>query len=89
MKIVAAKSQNEDGALAFDFYEIDSTKFGEVAKTGGDFVIIEAWRDEDALTAHNKSEHFQTFFKAFVEPGKVRISLQVLDDVLKVRSRST
>ncbi|MEC1260665.1 putative quinol monooxygenase [Bacillus swezeyi] len=36
----------------------------EDVENANTFVMLEQWKDEEALNAHNQTEHFQTFVQA-------------------------
>ncbi|NHI00259.1 putative quinol monooxygenase [Oceanimonas sp. MB9] len=75
-KMVSA-TQAEAGCLQYDCYDIAAEGLPGVTSTGGDFVVIEHWRDEAALQSHNESDHFQAFVSAF-KAEELRLSVQVL-----------
>jgi quinol monooxygenase YgiN len=53
VKPLIASSQSEEGNLAYDLYE----------QSGQDnvFIMVETWRDAEAVAAHNASNHFTGF----------------------------
>lgn len=77
MKRLVTQSQAEPGCLQYDFYEINPEGFEDVPKTGGDFVVIESWKNAEALESHASSDHFQAFIGLFPK-DKLMISVQVL-----------
>lgn len=79
MQQLVPSTRAEAGCLQYDFYEIDAGAAGGVANTGGDFVMIEGWRDQAAHQAHVASDHFQAFITAF-GADELQLSVQVLKD---------
>ncbi|OIN12236.1 putative quinol monooxygenase [Oceanisphaera psychrotolerans] len=79
MQQLVPPTRAEAGCLQYDFYEIDPEAAGGVANTGGDFVVIEGWRDQAGHQAHVESDHFQAFITAF-GADEVQLSVQVLQD---------
>ncbi|MFC3750112.1 putative quinol monooxygenase [Paenibacillus sp. GCM10012306] len=53
VKPLIASSQSEEGNLSYELYE----------QSGQDnvFIMVENWRDAEAVTAHNASSHFTGF----------------------------
>ncbi|MFE4713741.1 MULTISPECIES: putative quinol monooxygenase [unclassified Paenibacillus] len=53
VKPLIASSQTEEGNLAYELYE----------QSGQDnvFIMVETWRDAEAVAAHNASSHFTGF----------------------------
>lgn len=74
-------SRAEYGCLRYDVFRIQPGQLDGVPDTGGDFAVIESWRNLDALKQHLASAHFQAFASKFA-PGEVFISLQFLEPVL-------
>jgi quinol monooxygenase YgiN len=66
--VMAATSEEEDGCIS---YRVTGDLLDPVR-----FHIMEVWRDEAALQAHFRTEHFQTFAKFLSEaldgPGDFR-----------------
>lgn len=51
-------SRAEEGSIAYELYVVRD----DVAS----FVVLEAWRDDDAIEAHNASAHFTTLIPRMV-----------------------
>lgn len=70
-------TQAEAGCLRYDCHEVDPDGFPGVANTGGDFVMLETWRDSQAQQSHGASAHFQEFITAFSQ-DELQLSVQLL-----------
>ncbi|GAA3538196.1 putative quinol monooxygenase [Zobellella aerophila] len=77
MQKLVPPTRAEAGCLQYDFFEVTPEGPGGVANTGGDFVVIEGWRDEAAHRSHVESDHFQAFITAF-SADELQLSVQVL-----------
>ena len=51
-----ASSRAEEGCLAYDLYESTTEE--------NKFVMVEQWRDDEAVSTHNKTAALQELFKA-------------------------
>ena len=51
-------SRKEEGNVDYKFYEGKEDK--------NKYFFVEVWKDEDAITTHNASAHFQKFAGAFM-----------------------
>ncbi|MCU1788415.1 antibiotic biosynthesis monooxygenase [Pectobacterium polaris] len=51
LKRVVAPSRQEAGNVQYDLHE--------VVDKSGSFVFFERWKDRDALTSHEQSDHFK------------------------------
>lgn len=80
MQKLVPVSQAEAGCLRYDFHEIDSQGLDGVPNTGGDFVVLEGWRNAAALQSHGASAHFQAFITAFSK-DELQMSVQLLKTV--------
>lgn len=71
LKILLENSRNEDGCLKFDIYQ---TKNNLV-----EFILMESWENEDALSSYFKSVAYLDFkekfneYTAHVEPFELEI----------------
>lgn len=46
-------SRAESGNIAYDFYKCIETEHT--------YIMVETWKDQEAVAAHNSSEHFTSF----------------------------
>lgn len=77
MKELVVLSQAESGCIKYEFNEVGGGIPG-VENTGGEFVVIETWKDLSALEAHSTSVHFSEFINNFDE-SELKITLQVIN----------
>lgn len=67
---VIAGSQAEEGCIYYDLHKnIADT-------TDTQYVMIEVWKDQEAIDAHNESQHFKTFKQSagdYIDSMKVTI----------------
>ncbi|ENQ8700622.1 antibiotic biosynthesis monooxygenase [Vibrio harveyi] len=77
MKTVESLSRLEDGCIKYDLYEI-SEEFKGLPSTGGDFLVIETWKDQESLDRHAKSEHFLNLVSKFNEE-ELKITVQIIN----------
>jgi quinol monooxygenase YgiN len=67
-KALVAGSQAEAGNISYDFYR-------HTQKTNA-FVVVEEWKDLEAIEFHNNTPHFTGFFAEvgafFAEPAQVK-----------------
>lgn len=76
LKIVP-KTRAETGCLQYEFYAVDQTEFPGLENTGGDFVVLEAWQDMNALQVHAGADHIQAFINEYSDKP-LKITVQVL-----------
>lgn len=68
-ELVAATQKNDKGCISYDFF---------ASSTRNDvFMFCETWTDEEALTAHSRSEHFLSAMH--VIKGGAKISIEKLE----------
>lgn len=53
LEAMVLPSRQEDGCLKYNIYQIES----EPKR----FIVIEAWKDEDALDGHKNSKHYKHY----------------------------
>ncbi|MCL6603296.1 MAG: antibiotic biosynthesis monooxygenase [Paenibacillus sp.] len=53
IKPLIAASVAEEGNFSYELYRHTEQE--------NDFIMVETWRDPEAVTAHNTSEHFKAF----------------------------
>jgi quinol monooxygenase YgiN len=80
MQKLVALSRAEAGCLRYDFYQIDTVGVPGLKNTGGDFTVIESWKNSDALNTHSESDHFMAFVSRFSD-AEMEITLQIIEKV--------
>ncbi|MGY8871477.1 MAG: putative quinol monooxygenase [Pseudomonadales bacterium] len=80
MKKLVELSRAEPGCLRYDFYQVDKDGVAGMKNTGGDFVVIESWKNTNALISHAESNHFSSFVTAFSK-DEMSITLQLIDEI--------
>ncbi|QBJ63702.1 putative quinol monooxygenase [Pseudoalteromonas sp. DL-6] len=80
MKKLVELSRAESGCLRYDFYQINAKGVPGVENTGGDFVVIERWKNIGALNSHAESDHFTAFAGSF-NKDEMNITLQLIDEI--------
>ncbi|MDR1817015.1 MAG: antibiotic biosynthesis monooxygenase [Puniceicoccales bacterium] len=74
-KKVVEATRKEPGNISYDLYRGASTP--ETRKKGFiPFLMVEFWRDQNAINAHNASAHFKDFFAAYepIASGKPEVT---------------
>ncbi|WP_026693959.1 putative quinol monooxygenase [Peribacillus kribbensis] len=66
-----ASSRAEEGNNKYELY-VDP-------KAPNSFVMVEEWKDNDAVADHNKSEHFTSFMKAAPEYFEVPLKADLYE----------
>lgn len=64
-ELVAATQKNDKGCISYDFFA--STTREDV------FMFCETWADEEALSAHSRSEHFLSAMHTIKAGAKISI----------------
>ncbi|NOI26541.1 putative quinol monooxygenase [Vibrio mediterranei] len=80
MKKLVTLSRAEAGCLRYDFYQIDTVGLPGIKNTGGDFTVIESWKNSNALKSHSESDHFTAFISHFSD-AEMEITLQIIEKV--------
>lgn len=68
-KVIAA-SQAEEGCIYYDLHKDVSDT------TNTRYIILEIWKDQQAIDAHNESQHFKTFQQTsgdYIEDLKITV----------------
>ncbi|HAS6345663.1 TPA: antibiotic biosynthesis monooxygenase [Vibrio vulnificus] len=79
MKRLVPLSLSEKGCIEYCLHEVVEGDIG-VENTGGQFVVIEKWRDIESLNKHASSEHFTNFINNFSE-SELRITVQMIKEI--------
>ena len=66
-----ASSRAEEGCLAYDLYESTTEE--------NKFVMVEQWRDDEAVASHNQTEELQDLFKAMPDYASKETQLIMTD----------
>ncbi len=71
-KTVVDATRREPGCISY--------KLNQDVKDSNKYIILEEWKDQQAIDSHNASDHFQTFAKAI--QGKIdNLTIDVVKEI--------
>ena len=71
LQAVVDGTRKEEGNISYDLHQDTQAPMT--------YIILEAWKSQEAINSHNKTAHFLAFVKAI--EGKVALSINVIKKV--------